>query len=818
MPEDLGSDAYTAPGAQASSSEAQTGHALPSEASSATDARGHEKTISCVSCRRRKLRCDRIKPQCGTCSRLRHQCEYPERRRNLGSKRRNMRELEERLAQVETRLVAEQNNMPRNTQYTSAQDLEADWDNLADNMDISLGDGGFLHEPLIVGPSEESQGLASALPMGESFSQEVISLGVEEPLPSEDVMDALYTIFFNTFHLFMPMIHKVRFFASLDRAPHMRPPVCLLYAMWTVAASMSDEYSCYEDLFYERCRRYIQAAEMKGHGEAFVSIYHAQTWALIGNYEAKKTYFSRSWMSIGRFVRMVHMLGLHRLDGERMDVKQILPSPQDWIELEERRRTFWAAFYGDRWASSGTGWPMTIDEREILTNLPGSEEAFEQGIAQNTISLEQALAAEGASHISPFGGVVLAAALYGHNYHHLHWSGPNENPEDISNGEFWKRHRKMDNILSNVFMFLPDHLRLPYGLSNMNTVFVHMNIHASSICLHSAAVLTAEKHKIGPTIIRQSRARSLMAAEEISNIMRLVTHVDASTMILILTTIYLVIAGGVFVQDYKTGNPHPQSLANLEFLVAAMKALSKRHPVTKHFAAQLELDIEASGIHMPGLSSSPETLQKLSTGFPNTPMNGIVAERRGVPMSVAELQHFVQDERVAPRRSASDTAFILPALTGIKFPSGTNMGSTPYVENFSRQPLESSITSHVNSNDYGTHVIPPIPPIGQGNAGFRDLSSQANLGSMATAQSRNTPSSDTASSNTKQFPYRPSEADDNKTTAATHFPWPHTGNNSFLTTDWTMTANELNEFANQAIADPNAYLDEAIWNHESSHS
>ena len=168
------------------------------------------------------------------------------------------------------------------------------------------------------------------------------------------------------------------------------------------------------------------------------------------------------------------------------------------------------------------------DTVKILTNLPGSEEAFEQGIEQKTISLEQALAAEGASHVSPFGGVVLAAALYGHNYYHLHRKGPDENPEDISNGEFWKRHRKMDNVLSNVFMFLPDHLRLPFGLSDMNTVFLHMNIHASSICLHNAAVFTAERHKTGSTIIRQSRTRSLMAADEISNIMRLVTHVDAS--------------------------------------------------------------------------------------------------------------------------------------------------------------------------------------------------------------------------------------------------------------------------------------------------
>jgi len=56
-----------------------------------------EKTISCVSCRKRKLKCDRVKPRCATCKRLRHECEYPERRRNITSKRRNMKELEERL-------------------------------------------------------------------------------------------------------------------------------------------------------------------------------------------------------------------------------------------------------------------------------------------------------------------------------------------------------------------------------------------------------------------------------------------------------------------------------------------------------------------------------------------------------------------------------------------------------------------------------------------------------------------------------------------------------------------------------------------------
>jgi hypothetical protein len=59
------------------------------------------------------------------------------------------------------------------------------------------------------------------------------------------------------------------------------------------------------------------------------------------------------------------MLGLQHLDGDGQGVKRILSPAKDWIELEERRRTFWASFYGDRWSSSGTGWPMIIDEKDV---------------------------------------------------------------------------------------------------------------------------------------------------------------------------------------------------------------------------------------------------------------------------------------------------------------------------------------------------------------------------------------------------------------------------------------------------------------------
>lgn len=98
---------------------------------------------------------------------------------------------------------------------------------------------------------------------------------------------------------------------------------------------------------------------------------------------------------------------------------------------------------------------------------------------EKTCSLAESLTPEGASTISSFAGVVLSACLFGQNTEHMFKSGPDQGTADIANGEFWKRHRKMDNVLSSTFMFLPDHLRLPAGLRDPNVVFFHMNIHCS---------------------------------------------------------------------------------------------------------------------------------------------------------------------------------------------------------------------------------------------------------------------------------------------------------------------------------------------------
>lgn len=189
--------------------------------------------------------------------------------------------------------------------------------------------------------------------------------------PKETLAQVRYStqIYFERMHPSIPIIHRRRFLAAMSLAPHARPPVCLRYAMWCLAASITDRYANLTEIFYHRARKYVELDEMKGHGQSMLTVAHCQTWNMIGMYEFKMMYFPRAWMSTGRAARLAQMLGLHRLDGTGLDVKQCLLPPKDWTEREERRRTFWMAFCADRYASIGTGWPMTVEEKDVSDPL-----------------------------------------------------------------------------------------------------------------------------------------------------------------------------------------------------------------------------------------------------------------------------------------------------------------------------------------------------------------------------------------------------------------------------------------------------------------
>lgn len=181
------------------------------------------------------------------------------------------------------------------------------------------------------------------------------------------------------------------------------------------------------------------------------------------------------------------------------------------------------------------------------------------------------------------------ASLFGRNLTHLHRSDADEKDDDL-NGEFWRRHRNMDNILLNIQLSLPSHFRLPAGIQEANIVFTNMNIHTSTICLHQAAIFKAEKNRMPSSVSAESKIRCITAAAQIASIMRMVCHLDLSGMNPFVS-FCLYVAARVFVQYLKSRPGDEQVRASLQFLLTAMGHMKKKNPLTESFLVQLDVDL-----------------------------------------------------------------------------------------------------------------------------------------------------------------------------------------------------------------------------------
>ena len=563
------------------------------------------KRTACILCRKRKLKCDGARPACATCSRLGHDCKYDEVRKKSGPKRGYVKALEARLAQVETMLKTTEGTDSadggRNQLHASIQDLSTI--GMADPADLSTMDQPDIMSAARVssepGPSllQPTATFAQSMEdVDETFPFDLIATGLEEPLPTPVIMSQLNEMFFQKVYPSLPIIHKARYFAAMDLAPSMRPPVCLRYAMWSLAAATSDKYESFHPHFYQRARKYLEKEEMRGFGQSILTMSHCQSWFMVAMYEFRNMFFPRAWMSTGRAIRLTQMLSLHRLDGAGLDVKLTIAPPRDWTEREERRRTFWLIYWADRCASIGTGWPMSFEEKDILTNLPASDEAFQSSHPTRTQSLTDALQSMD-QDFSSISGSIIMATLFGRNLTHLHRPEPDDREEDL-NGKFWQRHRAIDATLLNIKLTMPQHLRIPLGINDPNVVFLNMCLHSSAICLHQAAIYKAERNHLPSNVAGESKMRCIAAASEIATIMRTASHLDLVQMNPFIA-FCLYVAARVFVQFLRARPNEQQVSSSLQFLLTAMHAMTQKNPLTESFIAQLELDMDSAGINNP---------------------------------------------------------------------------------------------------------------------------------------------------------------------------------------------------------------------------
>ncbi|KAH7381868.1 fungal-specific transcription factor domain-containing protein [Cadophora sp. MPI-SDFR-AT-0126] len=559
--------------------------------------------MSCRECRNRKVKCDRRQPDCGQCERARRECCYPERRIAKGNRRRDTQMLEARLGALEKKLAgykAQDVGSSRGCTSTMGSEIpsqpgltssESDGSVLVSDADDTRSYGSLTDRdnPTDTG---KSHGRRSQNELQGLVHRDVM----ETHLPPEQMQRELYNTYFDRVHECMPIIHPQRFHDALKLEPKLRPPPSLRYAMWTVAASVAQKYKHLADVLYKRARSCAHALEDQANVDAFVNVYNAQCWHLIATYEAQQMYVGRAWLSTGKCVRLVQLMGLQHLDSLAPNPVKSLPKSKDCIEMEERRRIFWAAFMGDRWASALSGWPMTINESEIETNMPSSETAFMRGKEEAGLTLRDFLVESGATRLSSsFTGMVMAVTLMSRNFDHIHAKVSTESTHSNDDDEFWKRHRDLDNSLSNSFMCLPEHLRITDQLRDPNAFLLNMMMHTTVICLHQYAVQKISTKQDRMTgVLSQSVTRCIASARAISTATRLFSQHDLSRMNP-WTAFTLYVAGLVYCHDLRLSyEPTLDGLSNVTFLLAAMKSIDLYQPITEYFTVQLEIELEVA--------------------------------------------------------------------------------------------------------------------------------------------------------------------------------------------------------------------------------
>ncbi|KAI6512870.1 hypothetical protein MCOR10_009546 [Pyricularia oryzae] len=588
--------------------EAGCGSAVPSSAAKSSE------PMACVGCRSRKLKCSRDLPICVRCARLKIECVYPESRRKPLNKRKNVKELEARLALVED-LLKDAGANPRQggVKSPSVETIgDVNLDDVSPGSGSGDGDGSadveFAYDSTVPPMASYCSRGLDQIPNQQTSSdyfntQELMGLGMFEVPPPFDVVDEMHTQFFQQQHTFIPIVHPARYLKSFHSAPHMRPPMALQYAIWAMAAFQMDKYSAFHDPYYRRARQYLEADELKGVGEHFITIQHAQAWVLVAAYEARTMHFTRAAMSCARGVKLCHMMGLHRLD-EPGYMDRITPTilpPQSWVELEERRRVFWGAFIIDSHASVSTGWPSMIEPSQIATNVPSSHDAFVSGKEEETARLKDLFF--GASY-STFAASVGICHIFNQLLAHVAQIRPDDRPQDLEYGNFWKRHRDIDNTLSSSFMFLPDGMRLPKNNRNPAVVFMNLNLHASVICLHQCAIDRAQAHELPDTIAQSSIVRVINSADEIVNIVKQAVQVDSASAFrnpLVALSLYCAASVYMYVssepekdgkEPSKKTQVKPSHLDALEFLIQCLVAISRIHAITQSFLRQITADLD----------------------------------------------------------------------------------------------------------------------------------------------------------------------------------------------------------------------------------
>ncbi|KAI0010259.1 fungal-specific transcription factor domain-containing protein [Xylariaceae sp. FL0662B] len=569
---------------------------------------------ACEECRRRKVRCDRQQPSCGLCLASGVQCQVTTPRPPRGPKRGYLKALQARIATLEGTLLQQQQHrhqqqhqeqhqhQPQTQPQPQQNGNEAtikfspetssiegltfnDQQSLPWDFPMTADENTSLHD-LCPGTAASNGSVVSSLDgstVGAStspiqcfdatsegvFSDSVLNRKMSEMSEAgldginiSNLMQAdLDQLYFDRVQTFAPIIHQRRYFSWARSIAKTEAQTCLRYAMWTLAASVSAHYHNIGDALYRYTRQALESLDSKSMSLALTEMEQVQAWLLLAIHEFMCVDFSRSWVSAGRAFRLIQLNWLQYADAPDMGGL----AATDWVDAEQKRRTFWMAYCLDRFVSVRNGSPMTFNEQNTI-RLPAPEVDFqnEQPTLMGFLSeAVTATARDGGMVTSKFTECIVVATVIGRALSHRQQSMVDNLYLSETRG-FWERHEWISAILAQRMELFA--LNYPQALQEADPMLLFIGLMWRTAVLYlyqlmKSAVQPAAAEDKRPHIIEYTRQSSI-AAKEVVGLTNKLSHLNCLK-VHPLTSIPLSLCAEFFATYHELGDNYSKQLQDV---------------------------------------------------------------------------------------------------------------------------------------------------------------------------------------------------------------------------------------------------------------
>ncbi|KAF9909228.1 hypothetical protein BX616_011255 [Lobosporangium transversale] len=342
-------------------------------------------TQACDPCRKKKIKCDGIKPSCANCAKLDIHCTYLPSMKKRGPRQGYIELLEKRLDKMEKML-----------QHGPAV-IDTDFidSNISNRRRGSLSDGDSettetsCSRQELSDPSQHTKLRPDQSPLTRTKRP---IYGIKDEVPRKDILDHLIQLFFDSVYYQFPVIHPGSFMKQYREgkvSPNLLNALCAGVARFS---NHPDVVTTPSFLAGEPFATNVRASLIDSVDVPTVSNVQALLFLSMFEYGAARG--PRAWMFGGMAIRMAQELGLNREDSS-----PVFNLKGDWVLRETRRRTFWACFIMDVLASSSSGRPRMIDERDCEVLLPSEDNAWHEARPVVTEMLEEENDSEGLSSV-----------------------------------------------------------------------------------------------------------------------------------------------------------------------------------------------------------------------------------------------------------------------------------------------------------------------------------------------------------------------------------------------------------------------------------